>query len=104
MPDRCNGCAYFLGELAKIPEGAGTMLDNTLVFCCNELARGNVHSHNPMPYLLAGGAGGGLKTGRFLTYNGDPHNNLLVSLMNVMGVQATTFGDPNFCTGPLAQL
>ena len=96
--------AYFLGELAKIPEGAGTMLDNTLVFCCNELARGNVHSHNPMPYLLAGGAGGGLKTGRFLTYNGDPHNNLLVSLMNVMGVQATTFGDPNFCTGPLAQL
>jgi hypothetical protein len=96
--------AYFLGKLKSIPEGDGTMLDNTLVFVCNELSRGNVHSHNPMPYLLAGGTGGGLQMGRFLTFNGDPHNNLLVSLMNAMGVAGTTFGDPSFCTGPLAQL
>ncbi|MCU1282588.1 MAG: hypothetical protein JWM53_6134 [bacterium] len=96
--------AYLLGEMKKIPEGSGTMLDNTLVFCVNELARGNAHSHNPMPYLLAGGAGGAIQTGRFLKYNGDPHNNLLVSLMNAMGAPATKFGDPNFCTGALAQL
>jgi hypothetical protein len=95
--------AYLLGKLKSIPEGTGTMLDNTLVLCVNELARGNAHSHNPMPYLLAGGTGGGLQMGRFLKFSSQPpHNNLLVSVMNAMGVQATTFGDPKFCTGPLA--
>lgn len=93
--------AYLLGKLAAIPEGSGTMLDNTLVFCVNELSRGNVHSHNPMPYLFAGGTGGTLQMGRFLQFKGEPHNNLLVSLMNLYGVQGNTFGDPNFCTGPL---
>jgi hypothetical protein len=39
--------------------------------------------------------------GRFLTFNGEPHNNLMVSLMNLYGVQGNTFGDPSFCTGPL---
>lgn len=92
--------AYLLGKLAAIPEGSGTMLDNTLVFCVNELSRGNVHSHNPMPYLFAGGTGGTLQMGRFLQFKGEPHNNLLVSLMNLYGVEGT-FGDPNFCTGPL---
>jgi hypothetical protein len=96
--------AYFLGKLKSVPEGAGTMLDNTLVFCVNELARGNAHSHNKMPYLLAGGVGGALQMGRFLKYSGDSHNNLLVSLMNKFGVTGNTFGDPKFCTGPLAQL
>jgi hypothetical protein len=96
--------AYFLGQLKAIPEGSGTMLDNTLVFCCNELARGNVHSHDKMPYLMLGGAGGSLKGNRFLSYSGDPHNNVLVSLSNLMGVPSTTFGDPKFCTGALAQL
>ena len=96
--------AYLLGEMAKVQEGTGTMLDNTLVFCVNELARGNVHSHDPMPYLLAGGAGGALQMGRFITSNGEPHNNLLVSVMNAMGVTGNSFGDPNFCTGPLKGL
>ncbi|MDP2274743.1 MAG: hypothetical protein Q8N23_18500 [Archangium sp.] len=35
---------------------------------------------------------------------GMPHNNLLVSLMNAMGVPGTTFGEFAHCTGPLAGL
>lgn len=96
--------AYFLGQLKKIPEGSGTMLDNTLVFWCNELARGNAHSHDPMPYLLAGGAGGALKGGRFLQYKGESHNDLLTSIGNIMGAPMSKFGDTNFCAGPLANL
>jgi hypothetical protein len=93
--------AYLLGKLKAIPEGNGTMLDNTLVFCVNELARGNVHSHDKMPYLLCGGAGGDLQMGRFLTFNGQAHNDLLTTLCNVMGAPTAKFGDPNFCNGPL---
>ena len=35
---------------------------------------------------------------------GHPHNNLLVSLANAMGLPDTTFGDPAHCTGPLPGL
>jgi hypothetical protein len=95
---------YLLEAMKRVPEGNGTMLDNTLVLWVNELSRGNAHSHPNMPYLLAGGAGGALRTGRFLKYDKASHNNLLVSCMNMMGVPATTFGNPSFCTGPLANL
>jgi len=83
----------------------GTMLDNTVIVWCNELAKGNIHSHEPQPFVLAGGAGGALQTGRFLQFGGKtPHNNLLVSLVNMMGGSATTFGNPAYCTGPLTGL
>jgi hypothetical protein len=99
--------AYLLTKLASIKEGTGTMLDNTLVLWCNELSRGNAHSHPDMPFLLAGRAGGALRTGRFLTYPKTPsvpHNNLLVSVMNAMGLPDQTIGNPAYCTGPLTNL
>ena len=97
--------AYLLDSLQSLKEADGSsVLDNTLVMWVNELARGNAHSHDKMPFVLAGGAGGALRGGRFLTYKGTSHNNLLVSCMNMMGVAGTTYGDPAFCTGPLANL
>lgn len=96
--------AELLTKLKGIREGDGTMLDNTLVLWCNELARGNAHSHRDMPFVLAGGASGRLRTGRFLRYPRGFQNDLLVSLLNLMNVPATTFGDPQHCRGPLAGL
>jgi hypothetical protein len=61
-----------------------------------------VHSRDDAPYVLAGSAGGALRTGRFLSYAGDvPHNNLLVSILNTLGIPDTTFGRSEWCTGPL---
>ena len=80
------------------------MLDNTLVLCVNEISRGNTHSHDDMHFLLAGGAGGRLAGGRYLQYPGLPHNDLLVSVLNGLGVETDTFGDPRFCNGPLSGL
>jgi hypothetical protein len=100
--------AYLLSKLEAIKEGSGSLLDTSLVFWGNELARGNVHSHWPMPFVLAGSSGGAIETGRFLQYQkGDAkssHSNLLVSIMNAMGVPGQTFGSPEFCTGPLPGL
>ncbi len=94
--------AYLLGQMDAVKESNGTMLDNSVVVWINELAKGNIHSHSPLPVVLAGGAGGQLKTGRLLSFNDAPHNNLLVTLANLMGTSITTFGDPTFCTGPLS--
>jgi len=97
--------AALMTKMKAVPEGDGTLLDHTLILWANELAIGNVHSRTDAPYVLGGGAGGALRTGRFLTYAGDvPHNNLLVSLMNIMGLPDQTFGKPDWCTGPLTGL
>ena len=53
---------------------------------------------------VAGGAGGRLTGGRYLQYPGLPHNDLLVSVLNGLGVETDTFGDPRFCNGPLSGL
>lgn len=95
--------AYLLSELKKIPEGDGTLLDNLLLFWPNELSQGEIHSRRGLPYLLAGGAGGQLQTGRFLRYQGNPHNQLYTSFLNLFGIAATGFGEPDF-PGTLAGL
>ncbi|HEX6765010.1 MAG TPA: DUF1552 domain-containing protein [Polyangiaceae bacterium] len=94
--------ASLIAKLKSYPEGNGTLFDQCLLLWCNELAKGNVHSRVDAPYVLAGSAGGALRTGRFLQYSGDvPHNNLLVSILNTLGVADTTFGRREWCTGPL---
>lgn len=96
--------AYLLGKMQDIPEGDGTLLDHTLVLWCNELGRGNSHTRRGIPWVLAGGAGGYFRTGRYLTYDRWPHNDLLVSVCNAMGVETDTFGNPAYCRGPLPGL
>ncbi len=95
--------AYLLGRLKGIKEGAGTMLDNTLVLWTSEISVGNSHSQLDMPFVLAGRAGG-LRTGRYLQYTGASHNDLLVSILHAMGIRENTFGDPAYCKGPLPGL
>lgn len=95
--------AYLIGALDAIPEGDGTMLDNTVVFWCNELERGNSHSRNNAHYVVAGGAGH-FKMGRCLKFpyaQDVKHNNLLLSLVHAMGIEDESFGRPDWCSGPL---
>jgi hypothetical protein len=95
---------YLLQQLQSIPEGDGTLLDNTCVIWVNELGKGNSHTRNDLPIVMAGSAGGYFRTGRCLRYDDTPHNDLLVTLTNAYGVEQETFGDPRFCNGPLTEL
>ena len=98
--------AYLLQELDAVDLGDHTLLDESVVFFGSELAQPPTHSKDNMPFLLAGG-GGGLRGGRFLR-NADladrSHNNLLVSIANLFGDDRQVFGDPEYCSGPLAGL
>lgn len=96
--------AYLITELKKIPDGAGTVHDTTVIYSTNELTDGAAHSHANAPLLLAGGAGGHFKMGRFLKYGDMPHNNLLLSLCHAFGMTDTSFGKKEWCTGPLPRL
>lgn len=97
--------AYLLGRLDSVPEGDGTVLDNTLVLWGNELSVGSTHLHRRIPFVAFGSAGGQLNTGRYVQFPQYPHNRLLVTLLAAMGVQADSFGDPDFgAGGPLPGL
>lgn len=95
--------AYFLNKLASIPEGGGSVLDQTVVIWVNELGSGGTHTHEKTPWVLGGNAGGFLKTGQLLSFPGEPHNRLLLTLCHAMGVATDSFGDPDYCkAGPLS--
>ncbi len=99
--------ASLIERLKNTPDGlGGTLFDGTLILWCNELAKGNTHSRIGAHYVLAGSAGGSLRTGRYVNYDGQslPHNNLLLSLVNAMGIPDTRFGKADWCSGALAGL
>ncbi len=93
-------------QLEAIPEGTGTALDNTVIVVANDMAEGSGHNVGGLSFVLVGGCGGALRTGRvvrlgdFATrsgeyWNGDsgvPHNRLLATLCNAMDVPVEGFG------------
>ncbi|MCA9072752.1 MAG: DUF1552 domain-containing protein, partial [Planctomycetaceae bacterium] len=58
--------AYLLKRLSQIDEGGSTLLENSLLMFCSNLFDGDKHQADEMPIVLAGQAGGQLKTGRVL--------------------------------------
>lgn len=94
--------AHLLELLDSRPEDDGTMLDHSLVVCCSEVSDGNTHSHDNMPFIVAGGAGGRISTGRLLHYDYMRHANLWVAVAQAMGADLQHFGE--WSEGPLPGL
>jgi hypothetical protein len=94
-----------LGDRLKaIPEGAGTMLDNTLIVIASEIGWG--HRTDNLWMWSLGGKNMGIKVGQRLKLGqhakfggGQSHNAWLVSMMNAMGVPGDTYGDTTEIAG-----
>lgn len=94
--------AYVLRKLKSITDGEGSLLDNCQIVYGSGIGDGNAHNHDNLPVLLAGRGAGTLSPGRHIRYeNGTPLNNLYLSLLEHMGVQAEHMGDS---TGKLSNL
>jgi hypothetical protein len=90
--------AYLAGRLNAMPEGAGSVLDNTCLLWLSNMWSGSRHDNSTLPLLTVGGLGGTLATGRVLNYRerGDENRklcSLYLSLMDRMGVKLERFGD-----------
>ena len=95
--------AYLLKKLETTPEPGqkGSMLDHTLVIWTNELGKGNSHTLDHIPFVLAGN-GFGFRMGRAISCENSPHNRFLLSLAHAVGHPIDRFGNPNLCEqGPL---
>jgi hypothetical protein len=92
--------AYLLDQLRSRPEDGGSMLDHSIALLASEVSDGNTHSHDDMPFVLAGRAGGRLRTGQLLDARGARHGDLYVSIARAMGQNIDRFGDAS--SGPLS--
>ena len=88
--------AYFLDKLKSTPDGDGSLLDHSMILYGSSMADGNQHDHYPLPVLVAGGAFGTFKGGRHIrTADRTPMSNLLLTILNTLGIQRESFGDSN---------
>lgn len=86
--------AGFVEKLHTTPDGDGNLLDHSLILYGAALSNPNIHSHNDIPIALVGGAAGQLKGGRHLAFPlFTPMTNLLVSMLDKVGVEVDRLGD-----------
>jgi hypothetical protein len=91
---------YLVQRMKEIDEGGTSLLDNSVLMFASSLFDGDAHSAEQLPIVLAGKAGGALKTGRILDYMDKGNDNrracsLYLSLMDWMGLRLDNFGDAN---------
>jgi hypothetical protein len=100
--------ANFLERLEATPDGDGNLLEHSLFVYGSGMSNGNVHNHLNLPVLLAGNAAGRLKGDRHIQVakpaaerdipqipkfdDMKPIANLMVSLLDVAGVEADSYG------------
>ena len=120
--------AEFLDLLDTMPETDGkTLLDHTVVVVVSHIADGS-HALSDLPWMTIGDAHGFFKTGQYIELErkqhpkhksktiGRGHNDLFVSLIQSMGLQAQLrdpddeqsardrFGNKDACSGPILQV
>ncbi|HET9192332.1 MAG TPA: DUF1552 domain-containing protein [Vicinamibacterales bacterium] len=86
--------SWFLEKLKSTPEGDGTLLDHSLFLYGAGLSNPNLHAHYDLPLVLVGSAAGQLNGGRHIVYKQEtPMTNLLLSMLDKVGVPAEKLGD-----------
>jgi Protein of unknown function (DUF1552) len=102
--------ARYLERLRNTPDGDGSLLDHSLFIYGSGMSNGNRHDHLNLPVLVAGHAGGQLAGGRHFKVGDElppeerdykvvpkfsrqtPIANLMVTALNLMGVEADSYG------------
>lgn len=83
----------FLGKLKGATEDGASLLDLTMVLIGSNLGNASSHDNRSLPILLAGG---GFRHGQHLALGGEkgdyPLSNLFVSMLQRLGIEASSFG------------
>jgi hypothetical protein len=86
--------ARFATKLRETPDGDGNLLDHSMFVYGSGMSNGNLHSHDNLPILLAGGAAGRLKGDRHVKLKANtPLSNLMIAVLDKAGVPTEKFGD-----------
>ncbi len=83
---------YFLDKMDKTRDGDGSLLDHTLLLYGAGISDSNVHDSHNLPLMLVGGPNLQIKGGRHLKYDGASSADLLVAMMDKLGVPTEHIG------------
>jgi hypothetical protein len=78
--------AYVVSRMKSLQDGAGSLLDHSMVLWGSGMGDGAMHTHARIPAILAGRGGGTVKTGRVLKVNAT-QSDLLTSILARVGVR-----------------
>jgi hypothetical protein len=92
----------FLDKLDSIPDGEGSLLDNTILLYGSNMSNSNAHDHYPLPNVVVGGGSGRLQGGQHvLCAEHTPMTNLLLTMLHKADVPIEQLGDS---TGTIADI
>jgi hypothetical protein len=95
----------FLIELDAIKEGAGTLLDNSLIMAFSDTGYAKIHSIENIPMFLAGGAGGMHKAGQHIHTTGESVTRVSLTAQHLVGAPVGEFGSGSMKTArPLTEV
>lgn len=89
---------YLLGKLSEAQEGGKPLLDNMLVYGHSDTSFAKMHSLDEMPVIMAGKAGGRVKTGLHVRDEGAPVSKTTLTAMRAMGLKTGAFGSDSMQT------
>ena len=94
--------ARFLGKLAAMPDGDGTMLDHASLLYGSNMSNSNAHNQYPLPNVIVGGGCGKIRGGQHIDFpERTPLANLLLTMLQRADVRIDKLGDSS---GTIAQL
>jgi hypothetical protein len=82
----------FLDAMDGIKEGDGTLLDNCMIFAHSDCSIAKAHAVEGIPVMIAGRAGGRIRTGFHLAGKADPASRIGLTLQQAMGLQVEKWG------------
>jgi hypothetical protein len=90
--------AEFVAKLKATPDGAGTLLDTSIVYFGAGMSNGLLHDRHNVPAVLLGRANGRLEGNRHIVAEKDlPTSNLLVAMADKLGAGVESIGVSTGC-------
>jgi hypothetical protein len=81
--------ARFVEKLKAMPEGDGTVLDNSMVFFGNGMSNSDMHIHLNLPMIVLGGV---FEGDRHVVHQDKPMANLWMTAASKFGIDMDSFG------------
>jgi hypothetical protein len=84
--------ASLLKQLDGVKEGAGTLLDHSLVLATSESNFAKIHTLDSLPIMVAGGGGGKWRSGQHIAGAGDPSSRVGLTIQQALGMSVGSWG------------
>jgi hypothetical protein len=72
--------------MKSLREGAGTLLDSTILLWGSGMGMGQYHTNTRLPTIVAGGGGGTIRSGRYVAKANGNQGDLLTAILSRAGV------------------